>query len=173
MSSSRSILSLPLPKEAISLLTAAGYESQKDLASVTAERLIRDTGVPPEIAQQIVALQDSFGTIPGAVPASQSAAVLAQASERISTGCSGLDKLLKGGIQRGHIVELSGPPGSPKDLVAMNVIEQFVKLGDQVVVVDCQGMMNRRRLLELSQGHDFDTQLNFLPIPVSRTEATN
>lgn len=94
-----------------------------------------DTGVSPEIAQQIITLREPLGTIPGAVPASQSAAVLAQASERISTGCSGLDKLLKGGIQRGHIVELSGPPGSPKDLVVMNVIQHFVKLGDRVVVV--------------------------------------
>lgn len=94
-----------------------------------------DTGVPPEIAQQIVRLRDPPGTLPGAVPASQSAAVLVQASERVSTGCSGLDKLLKGGVQRGDIVELSGPPGSPKELVVMNVIERFVKFGDQVVVL--------------------------------------
>ena len=68
------------------------------------------------------------------LPQTQSAAALSQVSQRLQTGCHALDDLLKGGIQRGHILELSGPPGTPKELVVMNLIERFVNDQNGVLI---------------------------------------
>lgn len=55
--------------------------------------------------------------------------------ERVPTGCPGLDEILAGGVTRGHILELSGPPGSPKDLLALGIISNVARLGSKVVLL--------------------------------------
>jgi RAD51-like protein 2 len=72
--------------------------------------------------------------MPLALPQTQSAAALSQASRKLQTGCQALDDLLKGGVQGGHILELSGPPGTPKELVVMNLIGQFVNDQNDVLI---------------------------------------
>lgn len=154
MAPNRSILSLPLPKATISLLTAAGYETVRDLSNASVDNLVRDLGLSREIAEQVVTLSDPSGTVPSTLLPTQSAAALAQPSPRLSTGCHALDTLLKGGIQKGHILELSGPPGTPKELVAMNLTKAFAGNGDNVLIADCQNMVNRRALMEYCRGAD-------------------
>lgn len=65
----------------------------------------------------------------------QSVATLGQAGRCIPTGCYGLDKLLDGGLQPGHILEISGPPGSPKEVIARNLIVQFARRDHRTIIV--------------------------------------
>ncbi|TEB23389.1 hypothetical protein FA13DRAFT_1818507 [Coprinellus micaceus] len=149
MAPNRSILFLPLPKSTIASLTAAGFETLKDLSNATADGLAHDLGLSHEVAAQILAVREPSGTMPLALPQTQSAAALSQASRKLQTGCQALDDLLKGGVQGGHILELSGPPGTPKELVVMNLIGQFVNDQNDVLIADCQNMINRRVLMGL------------------------
>lgn len=122
-----------------------------------------ELNVSEEAAEQILALLNVTLTAPATMPMTQSVATLAQPSVCISTRCAGLDKLLAGGLSRGHILEISGPPGSPKELMAQNLIVEFVENGGRVVIIgthsrwfvisfqlilriDCQNMVDLRAL---------------------------
>ncbi len=63
-------------------------------------------------------------------PPTQVASLLAQ---RIPTKYDPLDNLLGGGVRRGHVLEISGPPGSPKEALLLKVVLAFVGLGKEVV----------------------------------------
>jgi RAD51-like protein 2 len=91
--------------------------------------------ISEDAAKQVVALLEVTLTAPPTMSMTQSVATLAQPSPCISTQCAGLDKLLAGGLSRGHILELSGPPGSPKELIAQNVVVEFVEKGGRVMVI--------------------------------------
>jgi RecA/RadA recombinase len=51
-----------------------------------------------------------------------------------------LDSLLDGGIPRGHILELSGPPQARKDRLALGAIQSAISRGETVWWVDTQNM---------------------------------
>lgn len=55
--------------------------------------------------------------------------------EVYSTHCPPIDKLLGGGLPRGHILEISGPPGTPKESIATNIVQSFVDLNLEVLFV--------------------------------------
>jgi RAD51-like protein 2 len=63
------------------------------------------------------------------VPLTQTAAAAAAASSesRIGTKCGPLDKLIGGGLPRRHVLELSGPPGTPKGAIAVGIVKAFLK----------------------------------------------
>ena len=66
----------------------------------------------------------------------QSAAVMvAGSNKRYSTLSRSLDALLDGGIQRGSVLEISGPPGSAKEFLAENITRGFVEEGEEVLFV--------------------------------------
>jgi predicted ATP-dependent serine protease len=65
----------------------------------------------------------------------QSAAVLVRHSLKTSTKCSSLDKVLEGGISRGHVLELSGPPGTAKEQLLMNIVAAFVEVNEEVIFI--------------------------------------
>lgn len=46
-----------------------------------------------------------------------------------------VDKLLGGGLTRGHILEVSGPPGTMKEAIGLGVVQSFVESDEHVVVV--------------------------------------
>ena len=50
-------------------------------------------------------------------------------SERISTGCAPLDELLGGGIERGTVTQLYGPPAAGKTNVALSAAVQVAADG--------------------------------------------
>ncbi|KAK0452313.1 P-loop containing nucleoside triphosphate hydrolase protein [Armillaria borealis] len=59
---------------------------------------------------------------------------------RVSTLCAPLDRLLSGGVPRGSVLEISGAPGTPKEILAVNIMASFVKAGERVLFVDLQNM---------------------------------
>jgi len=67
----------------------------------------------------------------------QSAALRLQqsGSQRVQTGCAALDALLDGGLSRGHILEISGPPGSPKEKLVVKIASIFAEAGEDVLFV--------------------------------------
>jgi len=70
---------------------------------------------------------------------------MVQKSQKISTGSAPLDRLLDGGLSRGHILELSGPPGSPKQNIATSIVASFAQTGGEVVFL---GKMPEATLLK-------------------------
>jgi KaiC/GvpD/RAD55 family RecA-like ATPase len=55
--------------------------------------------------------------------------------ERISTGVTGLDELMEGGIPRGFNVLVSGSPGTGKTIVGLQFIHEGVKNGEAGIYV--------------------------------------
>ena len=46
---------------------------------------------------------------------------------------SATDKLLDGGLKRGHVLELSGPPGSPKERLFLSAVISAIANGDHIL----------------------------------------
>lgn len=70
------------------------------------------------------------------VPMTQSASSMSGASkQQFCTFVPPVDKLLSGGITKGQIIEFSGPPGSPKEFLAIKMVSSFIEAGDEVVFV--------------------------------------
>lgn len=53
----------------------------------------------------------------------------------MSTKCAALDKILGGGLSRGQILEISGPPGSPKEKLALNIMATFAESAEETLFV--------------------------------------
>ena len=67
-------------------------------------------------------------------PMTQSAAVMVRHSHKTSTKCTSLDKALEGGISRGHILEISGPPGTAKEQLLMSIVAAFVEVNEVIFI---------------------------------------
>ena len=138
---SRSLSSLRLPPGTLPLLNRNGFYNVEDLSEMSPEQLqkgltmnsvpicsseyaLLDTGISREYSQAIF----SASQAPKRPTLTQSAAAMVDiTSEKISTLCSAVDTLLDGGLTRGSILEISGPPGSAKETLAVNVIKSFLK----------------------------------------------
>ena len=59
---------------------------------------------------------------------------LTAARDRLSTGVSGLDEMLRGGVPRGYSVMIAGPSGSGKTVLAGQFIAEGVKRGEPAVI---------------------------------------
>lgn len=46
-----------------------------------------------------------------------------------------LDSLINGGLKKGEVLEISGPPGSGKTQLALQFIKEAVSAGDEVLVM--------------------------------------
>jgi predicted ATP-dependent serine protease len=91
-------------------------------------------------------------------------------SRTFSTGCAPIDKLLGGGLLRGSILEILGPPGAGKEGVTVGTVKEFVEANEGVVfigkftivsflrhllrarVLDCQNMTSPAALYKALQG---------------------
>ncbi|KAI9507282.1 P-loop containing nucleoside triphosphate hydrolase protein [Russula earlei] len=73
-------------------------------------------------------------------PLGRSAADLISINKRFSSSCIPLDRLLGGGLPSGHVLELSGPPGTAKEILATKFASSAVSVNDQVLFVDMQNM---------------------------------
>jgi len=69
------------------------------------------------------------------IPMTQSASNMMEQCEHIKTGCTGLDFVLDGGLKRGRILEISGPPGSPKEKLLIEIVSLFAKAKEGVLFV--------------------------------------
>ena len=59
---------------------------------------------------------------------------------RIGTGCSSLDQLLGGGIERGTVTQLYGPPAAGKTNVVLSAAVETATRGEIAVIVDTEGL---------------------------------
>jgi DNA repair protein RadB len=90
----------------------------------------------------------------------------------ISTGCDALDALLGGGVERGTITQLYGPPASGKTNVALSAAVEVAADRDRVLYIDTEGLSVDRfgqladarggeqladRII-VSEAYDFDEQ---------------
>lgn len=54
-------------------------------------------------------------------------------STRLLSGNLPLDNILDGGLRRGHILEISGPPGTAKETMIVEFVKNVVEKGDEVL----------------------------------------
>ncbi|KAJ3793689.1 hypothetical protein GGU11DRAFT_748681 [Lentinula aff. detonsa] len=153
---SQHLFSLPIPPSTLAALTKAGYETLDDLPrSDSANQLIDVLNIPFGASQTLYSSsQRPNGGGPGILPSTQTAASLIgsiskQKSRRFTTHCPPLDALLDGGLPEGGILELSGPPGSSKERILLNMVRSFVEAGRSILLVDCQNMCDPCILDEL------------------------
>jgi RAD51-like protein 2 len=152
--SARPLSSFPLPHSTLSALTRAGYDTTHDISSCTPEKLaegpikpiaacfdspisILDLNIPLPASQAIFALSQKprINETSNALPLTQSAASMVVVAKKFSTCCPPVDKLLCGGLARGQILEISGPPGTQKEHLAVNIVKSFIEAGEEVVFV--------------------------------------
>lgn len=68
-------------------------------------------------------------------PMTQSLASMVGRTRQYTTLCRPLDEILGGGLKRGHILEISGPPGSAKEIMARNIVQSFLENNHQVLFI--------------------------------------
>ncbi|KAH7907948.1 hypothetical protein BJ138DRAFT_1158770 [Hygrophoropsis aurantiaca] len=119
-------------------LQRAGYETIDDLSGTSPEALSKELGITIEDSQAVF----SASQRPTAPPKSQSVAFMTVRPKCISSNNLVIDKLLGGGIPRGHILEISGPPGCIKESLALDFVRSFVECGEEVIFVDMQNMIS-------------------------------
>jgi RAD51-like protein 2 len=78
-------------------------------------------------------------------PLGRSAADLISNYKRFLSSCEPLDGLLGDGLPCGHILELSGPPGTTKESLVVKFVANAVSSNDQVLFVgrtqgDCESI---------------------------------
>ncbi|KIM71578.1 hypothetical protein PILCRDRAFT_82638 [Piloderma croceum F 1598] len=128
--SQRPLSSKLITQSTMSALTRAGYETVQDISTSTAEALSKNLNIPLAESR---ALFTSTST--SKLPLTQSAASLTTTTHKFSTHCPPVDKLLNGGLTRGHILEVSGPPGTMKEAIAVGVVRAFVERKEHVLFV--------------------------------------
>jgi predicted ATP-dependent serine protease len=65
----------------------------------------------------------------------RSAAELISINKRFPSSCTPLDRLLGGGLPSGHVLELSGPPGTAKEILATKFASSAVSSNEEVLFV--------------------------------------
>jgi len=75
------------------------------------------------------------------LPATQSAAALLDSADDVFRSCPPIDDLLGGGLRRGHVLELLGPPGTPKTAPVLEIIRDFIENREDVLIIDPQNMI--------------------------------
>ncbi|MFB6133887.1 MAG: DNA repair and recombination protein RadB [Halanaeroarchaeum sp.] len=63
---------------------------------------------------------------------------------RLSTGCTTLDDLLGGGLERGTVTQIYGAPASGKTNVALSAVAEAVATGGTAVYIDTEGLSVER-----------------------------
>ncbi|MGH9513139.1 MAG: ATPase domain-containing protein [Terriglobales bacterium] len=76
-------------------------------------------------------------------------------TERIGSGCTGLDDVLQGGYPKGHFYLLEGSPGAGKTTLALQFVIEGIKKGERVLYVTLTE--SRQDLMRVAQSHGFST----------------
>ena len=72
---------------------------------------------------------------------------------------SAIDNLLNGGVEKGTITQIFGPPGSGKSNIALVLAVNVAKQGKKVVYVDTEGGISINRIKQIA-GEDFSKIVN-------------
>src|SRR4051812_46568882 len=91
------------------------------------------------------------------------------ANERLSTGITGLDTLLFGGLPVGGIYLVMGPPGSGKTILSNQIVFEHVRSGGRALYVTVLSESHARMLQYLEKFTYFDrtaipSQVNYLSV---------
>uniref|UniRef100_A0A0W0FNQ7 RecA family profile 1 domain-containing protein n=1 Tax=Moniliophthora roreri TaxID=221103 RepID=A0A0W0FNQ7_MONRR len=145
MADSRPLHLLSLPPSTLSSLTGGGYELLEDIPTQTAQELADALNIPLEASQSVISASQLDGTT-SSVPLLRSVAGLSSKKSdtgaRINTRFQPLDSLLGGGLVRGNVLELSGPPGTPKERIVLGTVRSFLSEEAEILFVDCQNMIS-------------------------------
>jgi len=80
-------------------------------------------------------------------------------SEPISTGCASVDTLLGGGIERGIVTQVYGPPASGKTNLALSAAVQTAASGGTALYIDTEGIsLDRFEALARASAGDGDIE---------------
>ena len=140
----RPLSSLSISESSLSALKHAGFENTNDLVSLTAEQLSEgelpaalhpvslfksaELKLPAFLCEEI--LRASRKTLPSFT---QPASILLDSTRSVIPVPEPMKSLFdEGGLKKGHILELSGPPGSPKESVLIDVIKAVVPEEDVI-----------------------------------------
>ena len=72
---------------------------------------------------------------------------------------SSLDELLGGGIEKGTITQIFGPPSSGKSNIALTLTVNVAKMGRKVIYIDTEGGISIDRIRQIAQ-YDFEKVAN-------------
>ena len=72
---------------------------------------------------------------------------------------SSLDELLGGGIEKGTITQIFGPPSSGKSNIALNLAVNVAKNAKKVIYIDTEGGISIDRIKQIAQ-YDFEKVAN-------------
>lgn len=134
---SRNILLHPTLSSSTQLvLRRAGYETLDDLSSTSAEALSKELEIDISDSQSIITASQR----PPGPALSQSLASLISRSQSLACSYAAVNTALGGGLPRGHILEISGPPGSFKETLALDYARIFVEENEEVIFIDTQNM---------------------------------
>jgi DNA repair protein RadB len=61
-------------------------------------------------------------------------------AEKLTTGCPSVDDLLGGGLERGTVTQVYGPPAAGKTNVALGAAVETARAGGTVVYIDTEGL---------------------------------
>ena len=91
---------------------------------------------------------------------------------RVSSGISGLDKMLNGGIPQGHIVVVMGDPGTGKTTLALQFIHDGLDKGESCIYISIEE--EKESLISTAASYGWDLQeyiennkLEFLKLDLS------
>src|SRR4249920_140033 len=90
---------------------------------------------------------------------------VANASERISTGVSGLDDILGGGFDPDRLYLVEGTPGSGKTTLALQFLLEGVKRGEKVLYITLSESESELRLIATRHGWSLDDVPIFQLVP--------
>jgi len=93
--------------------------------------------------------------------------------ERAKTGIDGLDILISGGIPKGTVTLVSGPPGSGKTILCCQFLYQGIKEGDKCLFLTIdkkvEGLLNQTSQLGLDFQQAIDKgQIKFLYLNINK-----
>jgi len=87
-----------------------------------------ELGISVQSSQQILSVGPRL-------PATQSAAALLDSVDDVFRCCPVIDNLMGGGLRRGHVLELLGPPGTPKTALVLEIIRDFIENKEDVLII--------------------------------------
>jgi circadian clock protein KaiC len=79
--------------------------------------------------------------------------------DKARTGVKGLDEVLVGGLQRGHLYLLEGSPGTGKTTVALQFLMEGAKLGEKCLYITLSETEGELRLTAQSHGWHMDENI--------------
>ena len=76
--------------------------------------------------------------------------------EQLSTGITGLDDVLNGGLPRGHVFLVEGEPGAGKTTLGLQFLMRGVRNGDRVLYVTLSE--SEREIRKVAQSHGWSLE---------------